>query len=72
MTLTDLQTLFPRGANSSTVGRIPMSFVNAHLAEIKAIVKAEGLRRIYRGERFGHNSTWTNLSSAKTMLLYRK
>ena len=80
MNLAELQSLFPvvnRPNVFSTMqtGRIPMQFVNEHLAEIKQIVKENNLRRFYRGPRcrayFGCASD-TLKADAVAMILYRK
>lgn len=73
MTLSELQKMFPKATtNSALTGEIPMSFVNLHLPEIKAVVALHGLRRIYRGPRVGIYSTMTKVSNAHSMLLYTK
>jgi hypothetical protein len=72
MNLAELQLLFPVTNNTMMTGRIPMSFVNEHLDEIKQIVKDNSLRRFYRGPRPFAYATDTRKADAVAMILYRK
>ena len=69
MTLQELQTLFPPSKFSRGTGRIPIDFVNSHLAEIKQIVKENKLRRFYRGPRPFRGATDTRKADAVAMIL---
>lgn len=71
-TLAELQEKFPRKRGTcGYTGYIPMDFVNANLTQIAKIVKAHGLRRIYRGPRKYSSSVQTLRGDAHSMVLYR-
>lgn len=73
MELTDLQRQFPKTKRGVLLtGEIPMSFVNAHLAEIKEIVRKEQLRRFYRGPRPFFQASDTHKEDARGMVLARR
>jgi hypothetical protein len=73
MELTDLQRQFPKTKQGALLtGVIPMSFVDAHLAEIKEIVRKEQLRRFYRGPRPFYKASDTHKDDAHGMVLARR
>jgi len=73
MELEELKSQFPKtGRTSAVTGLIPMSFVNAHLSEIKELVSKENLRRFYRGPRAFRGATTTRRADAHSMVLCRR
>lgn len=71
MTFRKLVKMFPNTRSSgAATGYIPMSFVEANKAALAAIVKQEGLRRIYRGPRPYKMSCNTRRGDAVAMVLY--
>lgn len=70
MELDDLQRQFPKTKpGAALTGLIPMTFVNAHLSEIKELVSKENLRRFYRGPRTYNGATMTRRANAHSMVL---
>jgi hypothetical protein len=71
-TLAELAVRFPpEQLRIAVTGLIPMSFANANQLAIAAIVKQEGLRRIYRGPRSRYSND-TRKAVAHSVLLYLK
>lgn len=81
-TLNELTEMFPRENIAYGVttwiptyfvtGYIPMQFVNANLSAIAKLVKANKLRRIYRGPCRYTTSNTTHREDAHSMLLCLK
>ena len=78
MTLNDLCAKFPCSNNNcASVGLIPIDYFNANEKEIRAVMKQNSLRSIYRGPRVYRGrmkgyATFTRREDAVGVSLYRK
>jgi len=77
--LETIQNLFPRAAgqnNQAQTGRIPIELFDAMEDSLRPVMRAAGLRAMYRGPRKSNNSigpgSMTRRCDAEEVLLYIK